>query len=56
MICCGKMFPTTYYLTNTLMVVVMLIIFGKTDNHLMSMGRDHSRVFACAWQADSEVV
>ena len=33
MICCGKMFPTKYYLTNTLMVlVVMLIMFGKTDN------------------------
>lgn len=30
MICCGKMFQTKYYLTNTLMV--MLIMFGKTDN------------------------
>lgn len=40
------MFPTKYYVTNTLMmVVVMLIMFGKTDNHLMSVGRDHSRVY-----------
>ena len=57
MICCGKMFPTKYYVTNILMMlVVMLIMFGKTDNHLMSVGKDDSRTFTCSWQVDPEIV